>query len=900
MAATAQRPASQREAEVLALLGEHLSNAQIAGRLHISVRTVENHVSSLLRKYGAADRHALARFAAPAGPGQPGVAHLPAARTAFIGRAHERDMVLALLARARLATLVGPGGVGKTRLAAVISQDAVANYPLGGTFVDLVPVRDSLVSQAVAAALGITERPEQPLRDAVTARLGRGRSLLILDNCEHVLDAVAELADHVLASCPGTTILATSRERLGVPGERAVPVAPLPLASDAEALFTERAAAADPGFITDPALVARICSRLDGMPLAIELAAARCASLGVSGLLDALGDTLRVVAGGRDPDQRHRSLRAVIGWSHDLLADDQRALFRCLAVFRGSFDLTAAVAVAPDGGPSAVADVLGRLVDKSLVVHERAERRWRLLDTIRAFALEQLARSGEQDLIEDRYRRWAADTADTAAAAQARPAGRWQAGFDAVADDLRAALASCPPGKDALAHRLARSLGQLCYARRFLTEALGHFDEAARRAPTPGEAAADLRTAAQAGYATGLASRSFDLLLTAAGQAQAAGDGDSRAIALAGAVIAASRFPSGFPEQIPVERLRQLLAEAAAAGDRGTPAVAARLTAATAWLSGQPSSAPDPELAEAAAAAARSTGDPVLISGALDALATVHARSGGLRDAYQLACERLRLLETMDRHEPRAAAEILDAYHGAWLSAIATGDLPAALAIAHRISGDELLGGHPYRPASKLIPPLVLMGRFDDAFRHADVMWEGWQRSGTPIAAWAAVAASAVSLAHGLLGNEEGRRIWRARAAPAQGTGNPAAARNNAGFAAFADVRLAVHAGAAGDPATLIGQALARSAGGWHEPYTRAATAELAVVAGLPGAEEQLAAAATAAQQNDWAAACLTRAAGRLRGDRPALTASAGQWERIGAWFERDCTLTLAGRGQQQ
>src|SRR5262249_52507355 len=169
---------------------------------------------------------------------------------------------------------------------------------------------------------------------------------------------------------PATTIMATSRERLGIPGERVVPISPLPLASDAEALFTDRATAADPEFTADAALIARICSQLDGMPLAIELAAARCASLGANGLLDALDDILRLVADGRDPDQRHRSLRAVIGWSHDLLSDEQRALFRCLAVFGGAFDINAAAVIA-GGSPSAVADVLGRLVDKSLVVHER-------------------------------------------------------------------------------------------------------------------------------------------------------------------------------------------------------------------------------------------------------------------------------------------------------------------------------------------------------------------------------------------------------------------------------------------------------------------------------------------------------------------------------------------------
>jgi DNA-binding CsgD family transcriptional regulator len=288
---------SAREAEVLALLGERLSNAQIAHRLHLSVRTVENHVSSLLRKYAVADRTALSALATTSGgaasdqpPG--GIAGLPEARTPFIGRGHERDAVLAMLERSRLVTLVGPGGVGKTRLAGVVAQAAAPSFPVGGAFVDLAPVTGTQVVRAVAAALAITERAHAPLAAAVTERLGTNRWLLVLDNCEHLLDPVAEFADRILSACPAIRVLATSRERLGLPGEQVVPISPLPLASDAEALFVDRARAADPGFAAAPAVVAGVCARLDGMPLAIELAAARAAALGAEGLHDALDDAL--------------------------------------------------------------------------------------------------------------------------------------------------------------------------------------------------------------------------------------------------------------------------------------------------------------------------------------------------------------------------------------------------------------------------------------------------------------------------------------------------------------------------------------------------------------------------------------------------------------------------------
>src|SRR5919108_95414 len=231
---------SEREAEVLTALGARLSNAQIANRLHISVRTVESHVSSLLRKYGMADRWALAELAR-SGVREPGrIAGLPASGTTFVGRAAERAAVLAAVEEARLVTLLGPGGVGKTRLAAVVAGDAVALFPSGGAFVDLVPVRDGFVARAVATALGVTEGSHQPLAEAVAARLGTGRWLLVLDNCEHVIDEATAFAEQILAACPGARVLVTSRERLGLPGERSVPISPLPLAGDAERLFHDR------------------------------------------------------------------------------------------------------------------------------------------------------------------------------------------------------------------------------------------------------------------------------------------------------------------------------------------------------------------------------------------------------------------------------------------------------------------------------------------------------------------------------------------------------------------------------------------------------------------------------------------------------------------------------------
>ncbi|MGN6173739.1 MAG: LuxR C-terminal-related transcriptional regulator [Streptosporangiaceae bacterium] len=224
---------SAREAEVLDAVAAHLSNAQIAGRLHISARTVESHVRSLLRKFGAADRRELAALA-PAATSQVAAVGLPAPWTSFVGRERERATVLAALGKARLVTLVGPGGVGKTRLAVEAARDAASLFPSGCAFADLVPVREGFVAEAAASVLGVSERPQQPLVEAVLEHLAARRALLVLDNCEHLLAEVAAFTERVLAACPGVRVLSTSRERLAVTGEHLVTVPPLSLVADVD------------------------------------------------------------------------------------------------------------------------------------------------------------------------------------------------------------------------------------------------------------------------------------------------------------------------------------------------------------------------------------------------------------------------------------------------------------------------------------------------------------------------------------------------------------------------------------------------------------------------------------------------------------------------------------------
>jgi predicted ATPase/DNA-binding CsgD family transcriptional regulator len=859
---------SSREAEVLAALGAHLSNAQIARRLHISVRTVESHVSALLRKLDASDRQALATIADQAHTGR--FAGLPVSRTTFVGRATDRAAILAALDESRLVTVVGPGGVGKTRLVAVVADGAESRFPAGGAFVDLVPARAGSVLRAVADALDAAEGPARSVEAAVFERLRVGRPLLVLDNCEHVIDDISELVERVLAECQHATVLATSRQRLGVTGERLVSLHPLDVAAEAEQLFLDRVRAADPDFAAALPTVAALCSRLDGMPLAIELAAARAASLGADGLLAGLDDQLRLLAGGRGGHARHHSLRAVIGWSYDRLDDDERAMFRRLSAFVGTFDLGAAAAVSPGMTRPEVADVLGRLVDKSLVGRHGAAR-WRMLDTIRAFGASQVAALGEQDVVGELHRAWAVGAATNL---ERRLDGAWQPAFDEIAADLRAVAAGSE-------HDFVRTLAHLTFARGQFLDARGYYRDAAARAPSLEQSVQNLRDAADVALAVADTRAAVELMLEAVARSDAA---DLRAQAV---TVAVRYFLD--PVWLPAQRRSTLLAEAAAAADPADERLTVLLATASAWHEGAGSIA-DLELSRTAVEAARRVGDPVLLLGALDALGGAVAAAGGLREAYGLGSERLRLAAQLPRHEPAAAAEITDAFHAASTAAIAAGDLPAAAAIARRARTDDPIGSHPYIWAPRLVRVLALTGRFDEAVEHAEALWDGWQRDGAPPMAWMSSAIATVAMVHGLRGDPD-HQLWRSRALTVARSEDATQSPDLAACLAFVDARVAVQHGQ-GDAVALVERAFATFAEPWWAAYARAAGAELAVVADLPDAAERMVRAEPFAAENDWAAACLARARGRL-GDPIAMANAVERWERIDARFEGACTVAL-------
>ncbi|CAM5464399.1 hypothetical protein GCM10010329_32130 [Streptomyces spiroverticillatus] len=488
---------SAREAEVLALLGEFLSNAEIAARLFISVRTVESHVSSLLRKLEVPDRRALSRHAAEQNRDRPSspAPVLPTPLTAFVGRVREREELAEAVKARREVTAVGPGGVGKTRLALTVAAqlaEAEGYFTDGVWFVDLVPVTDpARLAATVAAAVGVGEQPGRDIDESLLSTLADRRALLVLDNCEQVRDGVGPFLERLLGACPHLHVLVTSRARLLVPFEWVYPVPPLSReggdASEAVSLFMERAAAV--GLPPDPTVRGRVvalCERLDGMALAIELAAARWATLGLDGLTAGLSDQLRVLSGGPRAHDRHRSVRAALDWSHDLLDPADRALLRRVSAFVAPFTAEAAGEVAGYAPltPESVADGLGRLAEQSLltVVPSAHGTRYRALETIRQYGAERLAEADEFLNTRTRHADWclagAADLGTTDTGAD------WRARFDALAGDLRAALAwtATEPARPSEAHELALRLAELTFAANLLGEAQQRYEQAAELA----------------------------------------------------------------------------------------------------------------------------------------------------------------------------------------------------------------------------------------------------------------------------------------------------------------------------------------------------------------------------------------------------------------------------------
>lgn len=463
---------------------------------------------------------------------------LPVQVTSFVGRESEMAEVRQLLAQHRLITLTGDGGAGKTRLAIEIAGQVLDEFRDGVWYVDLAPItHPDLVPLTVARTLGLPDQAGSTAVETIVRFIGGSSMLLVLDNCEHLADASAEIAASMLGACPAVKLLATSREPVRAAGEITWQVPSLSLQDEAIQLFLDRARHVRPDFAVsseNTATLEQICKRLDGMPLAIELAAARIRALSLSEIVDSLHDRFRLLTGGaRTAVRRQQTLRASVDWSHALLSEPEQVLFRRLAVFLGGFDLNAAQAVA--GGDDVeryqVLDMLTLLVDKSLVVVEESSSRtrYRLLETMRQYALEKLSESREADHIRTRHREHF-----VAAAAQIDDTGRSDREYlldqlEADIDNLRAAGVWCrESGEIEDAMRLGSSLQPLWLTRGRVLEGLAWLNAALAEESAEGDGLSLPRATALADKTLLLASvgwtESFDEADEALAAARSLGD----------------------------------------------------------------------------------------------------------------------------------------------------------------------------------------------------------------------------------------------------------------------------------------------------------------------------------------------------------------------------------------
>ncbi len=826
-----------------------------------------------------------------------------------------------------------------------MAADAAADFADGVWFVDLVPITDpARVGAAVAAAVGIGEQPGRSIDDAVLAALAERQALLVLDNCEQVRDGVAPFLERLLVACPRLHVLATSRARLVVPFERVFPVPPLSLAggveSEAVTLFLDRAAVGWPSDPADPAIrdrVAAICERLDGMALAIELAAARWPTLGLDGLTAGLSDQLRILAGGPRADDRHRSVRAVLDWSHDLLEPADRAMLRRVSVFVAPFTAESAAEVAGFAPlePAAVADALARLAEQSLlaVTISAAGTRYQALETIRQYGTERLTEAGELADVRARHLGWCLARASVLIGGER---AEWRARFDEVADDLRAALtwAADRPDQRADAYRLALSMAELTFTRNLLGEAQQRYEQAAAIAGDPAAAAAALRDAAGVAGCRMLGDDMFRLHGAAGEAARRAGDTAGAAHDLATAATTPYRF-SGMFARLPSKDDATALLDAARelAGDdpAAQAAVAVAEAGVLADVFGGIQTSPDNDVPRTLASAHRAvdlaerTGDPLALTVALDAFTAAQSWAGDTFGTATTARRRVALLSSVPV-TPASTHELIDALASATETSLGVGDLAGARRFGRQLAEHPLLAEVGHQAVRWLLVADALAGDVEAVLAGGARFLDAWQRNGRQPSAGLAPAAAAVAMVHGLRGDEPARAEWLAivdelgavweEARPDAATIAAAQAwpaSNPGGYAATFDAMVLLHHG---DAKAALERVAPEPEEVWKWVtwiwlhWYVALRAEAAVLAGHPAARDRVAAArATVAgnaiagnpiagnpiASNPVASAQLERAEALLDGDLPRLLAAADAFDAAGCRYQRARTLVLAG-----
>jgi predicted ATPase/DNA-binding CsgD family transcriptional regulator len=888
---------TRREREVWSLVAAHLTNREIADRLHLSVRTVESHVSALIGKLQLADRRALARH----GAAHDAAPRWPAPASSFVGREAECAALLEDVSEHRMVTATGPGGVGKTRLALRVVEAFAATRRDGARFVDLVHVNDpAMVVSAVAAATGVVAPLGGSLADALTASLADSEAVLLLDNCEHVIDAVRECVARLLDACPKLAVVATSRVPLRAPFEWLFPVPGLSVGEqggDAVELFVERSRAAGVQAPLDRRRVGELCASLDGMALAIELAAARCRALGLDGLIAGLDRGLRMLSSGAGEEHRHRSLRDAIAWSYRLLSPSDREVLDAVSMFASWLDVDAALAVAaPRAERFDVADTLARLADHSLLLVAPGEpTRYRALETIRQFGAEQLEHLGRSQAVRERHRQWCHAELD-ALAGQARD-DAWCVRLDRVATDVRAALARAADHRDAPgAALLAEHLAEQLLLRGRPHESQRCYEQSAALVDAACERARLLRLAAGAAAARLVGEETLRLLDEAAGVALEAGDRGAAAEDLAWTAIYLRYAPGIIAVVHDASESEQRL-ERARNLSGGAAAPEAAIAVATAV--GLPERDPrTTELIARAITFAREAGRPLVESVAHDTRCVVHFCRGEFASAIEACHLRGALLErvALDAWSAFQFNDYLLMTSGAHLAA---GHLREAASYADRLAELDCYRDYPHPALARRIKVDAMAGNFDAAVAQGDRFLAAWERAGRPVSATMNVSAYAMAMVHGLLGDDAKRTAWVEVAMLL----TPSPRRSIVfarGWAMVFDALLALDRGDAD-------MALARLSTDiddptvWDNfvscmwrPWYAALWAEAAVLAAHPDARARLQRAAVATRENEIAATIVKRAADLHRGRRDALPSHAQVFARLGCDYQRRRTETLA------
>jgi predicted ATPase/DNA-binding CsgD family transcriptional regulator len=700
---------SVREAEVLDLVAERLTNAEIARKLYVSVRTVESHVSSLLRKLGLPDRRALAAYSMERQQASElGWRSLGEPSTSFVGRQPELAEMAAAVAKYPLVSLVGPGGVGKTRLALRFAGQTRA------VFADLAVLPASTdaetVARAVAAALGLPEPVDSSALEVVAAELSAVPCLLVLDNCEHLLDGVAAVAERLLRA-GSSHLLATSRERLSVPGEHVIAVEPLS-EQLAVQLFLERAGSAGATEELASGAISELCRRLECLPLLVELAAARLSAFSLPDLLSRIDHALELLGSGGRSSHRHRSVLATLAWSYDLLTPAEQAVYRSLSVLRGPFRLATGEAVVPPGPPGSVAAHLARLVDASLLV--RVGDRYRKSQLVRADAAERLRSAGEQNAARRRLVDWALETAAIGILL----------GDDV---DLKAAVEAAEElGHPGLA-RLAEMLAEHFEAASQWTDAQALYELAARSSQDARSAiaAAELATARSRGDS---ALRLFGF---AADLAAACGDADLEVEALEGVVELTLRYPGLCINYPSTEEVEAILGRAEQRSRSVPPGSrrAAMVTVGRAWQQWGLGTSVRPlgdgsdegagsrnvaQPADLAVAMAEASGDQLLLSSALDCRSSGLLRNGDIAGAMVAASRRVAFLSDLRDDSAHARQERRDALSMASAGALRMGDFGTSMDYALRYRELELASREPHGGLQAVIPAQFFLGLWDE------------------------------------------------------------------------------------------------------------------------------------------------------------------------------------------